>query len=331
MGRTIRGKMRTEAQSNTRAAGSSTEGNARTYSPVWMLPDNTEVTIQFLEDPFDVVSWREVTCSQFKHVFGVWENGPYAGRDRAEIPFGFRDIVVEDWKLVEKNGEQFIRMQRRDGAAFDPVNIAPGEQSRNLITDVLDADSAYFTNEDGFLNPAWYVGINVVVHAWPEKVVDGKKRRTPQQGDHIILKVKGSDWDNRLRPALEDRAAEGDDLLGTLWRITTIKAESKGASRRHKLLRGGAALPFTTDLHDVSAIVDAQREDLLTLARAAFADMSGIVAQEPAVAEPAEQIAQPYGNLSAAALRAKLTAAGVTFPARASRDQLIALANEYSV
>lgn len=307
-------------------------------NPVWIFPDELEIVVQFLVDPTDpttVKQYREAYCPEFRHVQGSWGAGPYAGKPRAEIPFGLRDVVCEDWEpFVTNEGTVRVRYLNRD-----VVEILG--QPMDILSDVLDGSSVRFgVDDNGNIRPGWKVLVDAVVWGWPTtKNSQGNDKRHPQPGDHVLLKFREVDWRERIMPALSARAEEGVDVTAVKWAIKLAKADKKtNTSRMAKLLHRGAADPITDiELYDVDEILDEQRGAFLRLAELAFADYTGVDITPSATPEDDDvpEWATPtesgvnYDLISTPELRNRLKAAGVEFDGRWARPKLIALAREH--
>lgn len=290
-------------------------------SVVWNFPDETEVVLQFLDDTLDRNSWfafRETYCPEFKHVSGLWTDGPYTGRERAEIPFSMRDIPIEDVEVDSANGLRYDRP--------DLVEIC-GTQM-DLRTEVLDGSSVAWADREGNVRASWKLMFNVVVLDWADSLnKKGEPKRHPQPGDHILMKFRKNDWEmiaGVLRSRSED---EGVDVDGSKWKLSSKKANKKLAQDRHiSVTRKGEALPLDVELYDIEAQYQSSRENFIALARAAAADQQGS-SSSVVVTDEAER---PVSNIdpkmmSVAGLKTRLAEAGVEIPARATRAELVEL------
>ncbi len=291
-------------------------------SPMWIMTDGAEVIIQFLDHPDDLTKYSETRANTLRFVSGDWISGPMAGQARDVLPYGFRDIVALDYKIVEKDGVPMIYKNYRD-----PINVGPGLEL-DLFRDILSGDDLlYGKDDDGNPISTWKVAPNVLVHFWPEKLrKDGSKSRTPEAGDHILLKFNMADW-NRVSEKLNERAEEGIDIMAYKWGITLFKAEGKGKNRTAKVVMRGPAEPVETNLYSLTEETDRRREEFVNYIRSVWADANAPAVPQEKEEAPQSVIKNPRMK-STVQLRKLLAANNIEVPEGASRPMLISLAEE---
>lgn len=311
--------------SEKRAARRAEQDASRSTSPVWSLPTGVAVTLQFMSDPLDddaLDMFRETWCPEFKHVSGDWSEGPYAGKPRAEIPYGQRDIVVLDTVYDRKGDLEYLDADKID------VN---GEQM-NVLTDILDGSAVRYPDKSG--NPAvsWQLLINAMVVSWEDtKNAEGKPKRHPGAGEHVLMKFRKGDWYGHIVPVLKSRRdKEHIDPLSAQWEFTVTGANRQTDTKRTiEVAKVGDAVPINVELFDADAEVTAQRDAFVALARAAHADMIGLghnINVESDDPEEDDDLGTAQVDLmSTTALKEGLIKAGHELPDRISRAKLLAM------
>lgn len=327
------------------AAAARAERALAEFSPMWVMPDDLPITIQFLESPFKLPNWREVYCPEFKFVDGTWSDGPYQGRLRKEIPFGMRDIFVNDARKIEKHGKVTVGYDN-----VDMIDVGEGVKM-DLLSEILDGSALRFGVDDfGKPKPELKVAVNVVIHDWPvTQNKQGRDKKVPQPGDQVLLKFREGDWRGKVVPKLVERNEEGDDLLAFKWRLTLVKADkAKNTPRMAKLTKVGPAEPLTAELFSSRAENATARAAFLNHLRAVYADYLGedpdtstppdltdglavfFDATDTTVIEDAPASKVDYEMLPNVKLRELLTAAGVEkVTSKTARPELLALAKEH--
>lgn len=301
--------------------------------PIWFVPRGDQMTLQFLCQPndFSGTGWYAYREAQASGILlpGSWAEGPYAGTPRGELPYGIREIPVDDLELIEVNGEMKYRYRR------PYLEVSPGNLM-NVTDDIIDARSQRFPGDDGRTKVESMVLVNCIAWDWPDKTKkDGKAAAKPEVGAHIMLKFSKNQAAliiERLAEKVEEDP--GLDILAWKWNVTII-----GGKPNKLILKRGERItePLQYELFDIGAIIARRKERWEEHVKSAFADYLGIAAPPPDFAvddsteptgDPIEENAQKdfFDLMSTAALRARLKKAEVTIPAGSSRDKLIELA-----
>jgi hypothetical protein len=237
------------------------------------MADNIGITFQFLESPFNLPNWRETYCPAVKFVSGNWDQGPRAGMPRTDIPYGMRDIFVNDAQRIEKQGKVTIGYTN-----VDKIDLGDGV-TMDLLSEILDGSvlNQYSQDDFGRPKPELKVAVNVVIHDWPvTKKKNGRDTKVPEAGTHVLLKFREGDWRGKVLPKLVERAEEGDDLMAYKWRLTMIPQDkATNTPRMAKLTKVEMAEPITAELYDVRKENAVARASFLSYLRAVFADALG--------------------------------------------------------
>lgn len=305
--------------------------------PIWFVPRGDEITLQFLcgPDDFSNTGWYTYREAQASGILlpGTWGEGPYAGTPRGELPYGLREIPIEDIELVTVNGEQKYRYRR------PYLEVSPGNLL-NIVDDIIDARSQRFTDDNGRTKVEWMTLVNVIAWEWPDKTKkDGKAAAKPEVGAHIMLKFSKNQA-ALIVERLAEKVEEDPSLVITDWRwkVTII-----GGKPNKLILKRGDRItePLQYELYNIDSIIARRKERFEEHIKAAFADYLGVpkdstdvFVEEPEPdMDPIEETEykELFDMMSTAALRTRLKKAEVTIPSGSSRDKLIELALEHLV
>lgn len=317
------------AQRASQRSASSGEHN----NPIWLAQDSVRIAVQFMVDPLDEdasVRYREINVSRLRNVHGTWsDQSPWPGTPRDAVPFALASVPVVDYTF--SSGK--LKYTNTDMVKVNGKEL-------NLLSDIADpGDRDFDITDEGNCLASWRTVVDVVVHFWEDsKTKRGKDRKHPQPGDHILLKMRDSDWKG-IQSALRTRAdEEGEDLLKNVWVIKLTPGKMGGVRRVQSVAKYPQPILDLADVSefDVDEKLDEVKQAFVDYVTAAESDMYVASGSEDITeglaTSPEEHDEDPmpsidYDMLPVVRLKEILEKAGVPIPSRPSRVTLLKLVN----
>ena len=323
---------------NRSLAGAGREAMATTQKtdsdarfPVWNM-DQGSYQLQFLTDP-----WDDAPDWVFYREVAAWDGVIGGGK----LPAQLLRFPVSDRKEVVIDGEPKLqyhdRPESEPAEGAHPLSLYPCGYDPLLP---LIAPNTKYGNDRPSVSDRW--AVNVVVHDWPKP--KKPERKVPAEGSHLVLRIPA--W--QFRTLMETFEMQHDmdadfTITDKVWAVTFAGQGLEGVIKAK--LTAETPLDVTqTELIDVNEMLLSIRQAVESFvgglvgvadtdefaADSSETDLSGLDEFLPQ-AEEAEPVSADSGwaAIRPNRIRQMLRAEGIKVPAKATKADLIEMAQEH--